>query len=459
MSSYLNNGSKGTKFGSRRLSNRMVQSFVYLSGETNNDMEFTPVDWAYGANLYEVNVRQYTAEGTFEAFGASLERLAEMGVEVLWFMPITPISVKLRQGTLGSYYACSDYKSTNPEFGSVQDFTELVNKAHDLGMKVIIDWVANHTGWDHIWTKTNPGFYKKNAQGEFYDTNNWHDVIDLNYYDHSMRRAMIEAMEFWVKECNIDGFRCDMAHLVPLDFWRDARKELDAYKRLFWLAETEDINYQQVFDCSYAWHWMHETEKFVKGEIKVFDLAANLRLYLSKTQTDRFHLFFTANHDENSWNGTEFEKYGGHADCLAVLSATWTGLPLIYSGQEIPNTKRLKFFDRDPIEWRMPLQREQFYTRLFRLRRTHPVFAKAAAAIQPVIIDELLGQGILAYRREFEGKELFVLLNLTQSDLALPGTVVASKKFKDVFTGELVDTGLSQPLQIAAYGYKLLVTS
>lgn len=184
---------------------------------------FTPVAWTSGSNIYEINIRQYTAAGTFYAFAEHLPRLRDMGVEILWFMPITPISKDVRQGTLGSYYACSDYKAINPEFGTLADFKRLVQKAHDLGFKVIIDWVANHTGWDHVWTKTNPGFFKRNSEGKFYDTNGWHDVIDLNFYDQHLRKAMIDAMRFWVKECDIDGFRCDMAHLVPLDFWRQAR--------------------------------------------------------------------------------------------------------------------------------------------------------------------------------------------------------------------------------------------
>ncbi len=203
------------------------------------NMHFEPVRWSLNTNLYEVNLRQYTKEGTFEAFSKELLRLQDMGVKVLWFMPITPISKEKRLGTLGSYYACSSYTQTNPEFGTIEDFKQLVNKAHALGFKVIIDWVANHTGWDHEWVTSNPGFYKVNAAGNFYDNNGWQDVIDLNYYDQAMRNAMISSMEFWVTECNIDGFRCDMAHLVPLDFWRDARKHLDTVKPLFWLAETE----------------------------------------------------------------------------------------------------------------------------------------------------------------------------------------------------------------------------
>ena len=157
---------------------------------------FKAVSWSYNTNIYEVNLRQYTTQGTFNAFQAELPRLRDMGVEILWFMPVTPISREKRLGILGSYYACSDYINTNPEFGTIDDFRELVRAAHELGFKVIIDWVANHTGWDHVWTISHPEFYKRNASGEWYDSHGWEDVIDLNYYDHGLRREMTEAMKF-----------------------------------------------------------------------------------------------------------------------------------------------------------------------------------------------------------------------------------------------------------------------
>lgn len=378
---------------------------------------FSRVDWSFNTNLYEVNLRQYTPEGTFKSFARHLPRIKEMGIETLWFMPITPISVEKRQGTLGSYYACSDYTNTNPEFGTVHDFRELVRQAHLAGFKVIIDWVANHTGWDHIWTKTHPQFYKKNAAGNFYDSNNWHDVIDLNYYDHAMRREMIKAMTFWVDKCDIDGFRCDMAHLVPLDFWRDARIALDAVKPLFWLAETEHNNYQDVFDCSYAWHWMHETEKFSRDQIGVADLRNILKGYLQKARPGASYLFFTANHDENSWNGTEYEKYGQAARALAAFSATWDGIPLIYSGQEIPNMERLKFFDKDTIQWNEKNLLHNFYKTLLQLRNKNPALRTADINVLTTFIKTNAENSVLAWRRKLLEKEVLVFLNLSSHDL------------------------------------------
>ena len=226
--------------------------------------DFTAVAWSYNTNIYEVNLRQYTYEGSFNAFAIELPRLKDMGIEILWFMPITPISIEKRKGTLGSYYACSDYTDTNPEFGSLDDFKRLVNDAHQLGFKVIIDWVANHTGWDHRWTIEHPDYYLKDGTGEFTERNGWDDVIDLDYTNPQLRIAVIDAMKFWVEEFDLDGFRCDMAHLVTLDFWKQARAALEPIKKLFWLAECEEISYHDVFDTTYTWRWMHRTEQIWK---------------------------------------------------------------------------------------------------------------------------------------------------------------------------------------------------
>ncbi len=396
------------------------------------NMHFDPVSWSMNTGIYEVNVRQYTPEGTFKAFAAAIPRLSDMGIKILWFMPITPISVERRLGSLGSYYACSNYTDTNPEFGTVHDFRQLVSLAHENGMKVIIDWVANHTGYDHVWTRTNPGFYKKNAAGEFYDKNGWNDVIDLNYYDHQMRRAMIACMEFWVKECNIDGFRCDMAHLVPLDFWRDARTYLDRIRPLFWLAETEDPNYQYVFDCSYAWKWMSATEKYMKGFASLDELRLLLTDYLLKTLPQSRHAFFTANHDENSWNGTEYEKYGEAAQALAVFATTWNGIALIYSGQELPNKKRLQFFEKDTIEWNGEYALHDFYKILLELKSS---FGEEKAEI--VMINTSQNKYVLAYVKSSSLQQIVVFLNLSSKHQAVEvDSSLLNGTYNEIFTGE-----------------------
>lgn len=391
---------------------------------------FEPVRWSMNTNLYEVNIRQYTNEGTFRAFANELPRLADMGVKVIWLMPITPISKEKRHGSLGSYYACSNYTDVNPEFGTLHDFRQLVKKAHELDMKVIIDWVANHTGYDHVWTKTNPGFYKRNASGEFYDSNGWTDVIDLNFYDNNMRRAMIACMEFWVKESNIDGFRCDMAHLVPLDFWRDARTHLDKIKPLFWLAETEHVNYQHVFDCSYAWQWMHVTENFSKHKIGIDDVRRALGDYQKKKLPHTNYLFFTSNHDENSWNGTEYEKYGPAALCFAVFACTWNGLTLVYSGQEMPNRKRLQFFEKDPIEWTGKLELHQFYKTLLNLRTA---FGEEETSVQ--LFHTLGDRNVLMFAKSSASKQILVGLNFSAEEQWVSvDESIAPGNYRNVFT-------------------------
>lgn len=419
---------------------------------------FKPVDWSFCGSIYEVNIRQYTAEGTFNAFAAHLPRLRDMGIEILWFMPITPISKEVRQGSLGSYYACSDYTAINPEYGTLSDFTILVKQAHALGFKVIIDWVANHTGYDHVWTTSHPEYYKKNSEGKFYDTNNWHDVIDLNFYDFGLRKAMIEAMLFWVTTCNIDGFRCDMCHLVPLDFWREARTKIDIVKPLFWLGETEQYQYLDVFDSWYAWHWMSFTEQYCKQEKNLFNLLEVLKRYEKEFPSEVFPLFFTTNHDENSWNGTEYEKYNEAAIVLAVFSCTWNGLPLVYSGQELPNKKRLKFFDRDTIEWTGTFELHDFYKTLLHLRKQHPALLAGDKA-RPQLISTNESHHVITFVRRNEGREVFVALNLSPHHLTIQlpdGSVQGS--FTDVFTNkkiELPATGASFELK----GWDYLVLS
>ena len=416
---------------------------------------FTPVPWISRCNLYEVNVRQYTPEGTFAAFSKHLPRLKDTGVQMLWFMPITPISLEGRLGTLGSYYACSDYRAINPEFGTLEDFRDLVKQAHAAGMKVIIDWVANHTGIDHVWTKTNPGYYKKNAAGKFYDSNGWTDVIDLNYYDHLMRRDMIDAMAFWIRECDIDGFRCDMAHLVHRDFWRDARLALDPLKPLFWLAETEDLHYLEVFDGCYAWRWMHITEKYSRKQADARSLVELLNAYEKDFPPQTQPLFFTSNHDENSWNGTEYEKYGEGARALAVFSFTWHGLPLVYSGQELPNRKRLKFFDKDLIEWKDPIALHAFYKALMQLRSNHPALVAGEAA-KPQWVSIQGSSEVLAFVRRFGNSQVLVVLNLSPAAVTIQLTDgYASGECIDIFSGKTMQ--LTLPMTVTLPGWDYLV--
>lgn len=398
-------------------------------------MPFNTVSWALRANIYEVNLRQYTKEGTLQAFAANLPRLADMGVTVLWFMPITPISLKGRLGTLGSYYACSDYTSINSEFGTEQEFIAVVHAAHKLGMKVIIDWVANHTGQDHVWTISNPNFYIQDDHGNFTERNGWSDVIDLNYDNQQMRTAMIDAMRYWVDTAGIDGFRCDMAHLVPLDFWIEARQALDAVKPLYWLAECEDTRYFEAFDTTYAWAFMHASGSIHRHEPNLNPVLEQLKLYASEGPNTQ-KLFFTSNHDENSWNGTEYEKYGVTAKAWAVFTATWGGLPLVYSGQEIPNHKRLSFFEKDELDWSLQTKQPAvhgFYKALFSLRAQNDAMVLG----QPEMLQTPYPNSIIAFIKKHQNNIVLVLLNISEHNrLAFEiSHPLLSGNFEQIFSG------------------------
>ena len=401
-------------------------------------------DWKHTTNIYEVNVRQYTKEGTFKAFQKELPRLKEMGVKTLWFMPITPIAQKEKKGSLGSPYAAQDYTSINPEFGTLDDFKNLVNEAHKMGFKVIIDWVANHTGWDHVWTKTHPEYYVHDADGSFHRASGMDDIIELDYKNPEMRLAMIDAMKYWVEETNIDGFRCDLASWVEVDFWQQARPEVEKIKPLFFLGEFDELenpDYGKVFDASYSWSWMHKTEDFYKKKLPLTELTDLLAKY-SAIGGNSMRAWFTSNHDENSWNGTEYEKYGEMAKPLAVFSATWDGVPLMYSGQELPLlNKRLEFFEKDPIPWNGSYKLEEFYKKLYQLKSENTALRGGDANATTKILQTNAPDKVLAYLRKNGDDEVLVILNLSDTQhLKLQILDDAVKgKYKSLFSGLTTD--------------------
>jgi glycosidase len=417
---------------------------------------FTPLTWSKNSNIYEVNIRQYTSQGSFKAFEQQIPRLKEMGVEILWFMPITPISIQKRLGTLGSYYACSDYIAINPEFGTLDDFKSVVKTAHSVGCKVIMDWVANHTGWDHRWTRDHPEYYKKNEQGSFFDPHGWEDVIDLDYKQPALREAMISAMRFWVEQSDIDGFRCDMAMLVPLDFWKQARNQLDAVKKLFWLAECEEIPYHQVFDATYSWKLLHKMEAYWRKESTLAGLAEVLDSYQNDFPPEAIHCLFTTNHDENSHTGTEFERMGDAAMAFAILCCTWNGLPLIYSGQELPNQKRLKFFDKDEIDWNGNLLYKDFFKRLLLLRKRNKAMMAGDIQVKTNLNSSKNEQGILSFLRTGYDDQVLVILNLSSTPAFFSAQNEKLKgKYKEIFSEEIRLAEQLQSVSIEPWAYKI----
>ena len=397
-----------------------------------------PNDWKHTTNIYEVNIRQYTKEGTFTAFEKHLPRLKEMGVATIWLMPITPIAKKLQKGTLGSPYACSDYTSINPEFGTLENFKNLVKKAHSLGLNIIIDWVANHTGWDHVWTKSHPEYYSIDPKtNDFLVASGMDDIIELNFAKPEVRLAMIDAMKFWVKETNIDGFRCDLASWVEVDFWEQARPEVEKIKPLFFIGEFDELDnpdYGKVFDASYIWTWMHKTKEYNEGKVSFADLKDLLMRY-SNIGDSSMRAWFTSNHDENTWNGTEYEKYGVLAKPLAVFSITWNGVPLIYNGQELPlKTKRLEFFEKDPIPWTGKNELHDFYKTLLTLKSNNSALRGGDAAVTTYLLKTSADDKILAYVRKNGKDEVLTVLNFSKEDVSFTiNDDHISGSFKDVF--------------------------
>lgn len=368
--------------------------------------------WIMQGNIYEVNVRQYTPEGTFNAFAKQLDRLKAMGVETIWFMPINPISKLDRKGTLGSYYAVSDYTAINPEFGTMADFKKIVKSIHDKGMKVLIDWVPNHTGADNRWITEHPDFFVKDKAGNAAVAFDWADTRQLNYKNPVLQDSMVAAMKFWIKDTDIDGFRCDVAWNVPASFWKKSIPQLKKMKNIFMLAEGDSTYLPKSgFDAVYPWHMFKMMEKVAKGEKNALALDSinkeNENIYPENT----IQMYFTSNHDENSWNHADFGTFPGviHAPFAVFTQTMKNSVPLIYSGQEEPVLRALEFFEKDPIVFKN-FEREKFYKTLLNLRKRNEALS-ADASFKKVILGDT--KAIYAYVREKGNKKVLVILNFS----------------------------------------------
>lgn len=382
----------------------------------NNTPQGAHPEWTYDAVVYEMNVRQYTPEGTFAAAEQHLPRLKELGVDIVWLMPIYPIGLKERKGTLGSYYAISDYCKTNPEFGTLEQFDAFVTSAHKLGLKVVLDWVANHTSPDALWINERPAdWYVRDEQGNTIVQYDWTDIAKLNYDNHDMRAEMVKAMRFWM-ERGIDGFRCDMACEVPFDFWKATTAELRKdYPQMYWLAEGENTElHNNSFDASYAWELHHLLNAIARSEKGVNELKEYIAKDAAAHPAEAFRLMFTSNHDENSWAGTEFERMGDAAKVMAVLTFSLpNGQPLIYTGQEMGWNKRFEFFEKDHIPAWEANEYAEFYKSLTTLRHNNPALAAGERGGKIEYIDAV-PEGVFAFRRAVEGNSVTVYANLTK---------------------------------------------
>ncbi len=401
--------------------------------------------WSENAVIYEVNLRQYSEAGTFNEFAKSLPRLKKMGVDVLWFMPLHPIGLANRKGSLGSYYSVQDYKGIDPSYGTSNDFKAVVKKAHSLGMKVLIDWVANHSAWDNPWISKHPEWYVRNEKGEIQTQYDWTDVAKLNYDSKEMRNAMTDAMKYWLTEFDIDGFRCDVAFLVPLDFWEENRKALEQVKPVYMLAEMEwntDITknpatyFVSAFNANYGWNFMGVTADIEKGKKTLANFRDEMQVNYSRFPKHLHKMLFLTNHDENSWNETLDERYGKNWQLYAAMVYTMPqSIPLIYSGEEVGLKRKLLFFEKDPItkmEWGNT-GRVGFYQSMTSLH--HKV--KALRNNQPnAVFEELKIKStngkLYGYTRKCNGHEANVLYNFDdkQSNLVVVNFDAKKAKFK-----------------------------
>ncbi len=423
-------------------------------------------DWAKNAVLYQCNIRQFSPQGNLGAVQEALPRLKALGIDVLWLMPIHPVGKERRKGSLGSPYSVQDYYAVNPDFGSLGDMKNLVQTAHNEGIKVILDWVPNHTSWDAVWKTEHPEYYSRyngdftvplNERGE--PITDWSDVCDLDYGNPALRRAMIDAMQFWFRETDIDGFRVDMAGLVPNDFWAEARPALDSVKTVFMLAEWQDepAHFQSAFNANYGWKWKDVTKEIAAGKRSAHALDSLLRELNGFYPEDYYQLYFTQNHDENSHNGTEAELYGPAADAFNVLEFTWQGIPMLYNGQEDKLDHRLAFFDKDPIRWGQ-MVKTPFYQKLTGLRHNNQAVWAGKNGGKLVKIPTNSDDSIYAFFREKNGDKVLVILNLSKESriFTLQVPEMARGAYTDLFGSSTVQVTKDMELRLDAWGYLVL---
>lgn len=424
--------------------------------------ELTPVrhpEWSRNLSIYEVNLRQFSPGGTFSEFGEHLQRLKDMGVGIIWFMPIHPIGTENRKGTLGSYYSVREYVDVNPEFGTLEDFKLLVGRIHDMGMYVIIDWVANHSAWDNTLTNQHPDWYTQDVHGNIVSPNDdWTDVADFNYNNPDLWRYMLDAMRFWVEEVGIDGFRCDVAGMVPMDFWNVARAELDEVKPVFMLAEWESPEHHEyAFDMTYGWDLYHLMNKLAKQLVPASAVGIYLDREASVYPKDAYRMYFTSNHDVNSWEGTVFERLGDGAAAFAVLAATLDGMPLVYSGQEVALRRRLEFFEKDQIDWK-DSEFTELYTRLLNLKRDNRALWNGQYGGDVTWVHTSNDGSVFAFVRKKDGDKVFVITNL--SDTAQEVTIQGKSHlggYTRVLAGEPVDVYLTggETIKLGPWDYRV----
>jgi alpha-amylase len=442
-------------------------------GGTSDKAEIAAVtpELAENAVIYEANIRQYSPEGNFNEFTKDIPKLKKLGVKILWLMPIHEIGLKNRKAKgdvsieaitdtvekkkyLGSHYSVKDYRSLNSNYGTKEDFQKLVNEAHKNGIYVVIDWVANHTSWDHEWVTKHNDYYTHDKAGKMIAPFDWTDVAELDFNNKNLRKAMIEDMKYWLTEFGIDGFRCDVAGEVPTDFWNEATAELNKIKPVFMLAEAEKPELQvKAFDMGYGWEAHHVLNGIAKGEKSVADWDKYVVKNDSLLAKDDINMNFTSNHDENSWNGTEYERMGDAVEVFAAVTYTIPGMPLIYNGQEYDLKKRLKFFEKDTIP-HLEGKMGAIYEKLGKLKVENEALngGKNKASYKRLTTSD--DKSILAFEREKNGKKVTFIANLSKVPKQFTASVEG--QFTDYMSGQKITLAKGQKHDFKPWQYLIL---
>ncbi|MFN4019780.1 MAG: alpha-amylase family glycosyl hydrolase [Erythrobacter sp.] len=414
--------------------------------------------WTRDAVLYQINTRQFTPEGTFAAAQMQLPRLAAMGIDIIWLMPIHPIGEANRKGSLGSPYAVRDYRAVNPELGTEAELRAFVNEAHRLGLKVILDWVANHSATDNPLTVSHPDWYTRTPEGALMSPagTDWSDVADFDYSQPGLRRYMTESLVYWVRAFGIDGYRADVAGYVPTDFWETARAELDKVKPVFMLAEWEQRDlHARAFDATYGWGWKEAMQRLVRSG----EGAGPIRgYYAGQSETwphAAMRMVYTENHDQNSWDGVAAQIYGPAYEAAIALSFVGSGLPLIYNGQEADNDRQLKFFERDPIAWREG-RHAALFARLIALKTAQPALHNGRFGAPMVEVPNSEMADVYAFTRGQMGERVFAVFNLSPRQQVVTFEQARHLgRYADALTGAPVVFGGGEALDLPAWGYRI----
>ena len=447
----------------------LLFNFSFVNAQSKNDLDIyqpkpyvnlTHPEWSRNATIYEVNVRQYSKEGTFKAVENDLPRIKKLGIDIIWLMPIHPIGEKNRKGSLGSYYSVKDFRGINPEFGNLQDFKNLVNKIHEMGMHVIIDWVGNHSAWDNPLAKEHPDWYTKTREGNFQPTPwyDWDDVIDFDYDNPNLRKYMTESLKYWITETNIDGFRCDTAGFIPVDFWDEARKELDEIKPVFMLAEWESRDLlKNAFDMEYSWSLFEKMEDATTRNKGIANLVEYLAHDVNTFPRNAYKMNFVDNHDMNSWNGTPQKNFGAGLETAMVFAATVNGMPLVYNGQEAGLDRSLNFFEKDPIVWKASPY-YAMYQKLFKLKHENHALWNGKYGGEMIRVVNNKPDKIIAIYRESSGDAVLPIFNFSNETVSVDlNTDYYKGNYTELFSEKKYNLTDKTSLVMKPWSYLVLV--